>query len=602
MLPVACGPQRTVFGAYHEAVPTAGCSSRAVGVVLCCPIGWEAIASQRSLRLLAERLAHQGFHVLRFDYQGTGDSAGSEHDPNQVAAWLRSIHVAIDELRRLSGVEQVSLVGLHLGATLAFLAASERGAEVASLTLWAPYLTGRTYLRQVRAYRLLNNPDAPALEDGSEDAAGYLLTGSTVAELNKVDLLAVPPPACRAALILARDVDAASAEDKLSKALQAKGIPNDVARIAGYLPMMQEPRKSEPPLEVFAAIEAWLDKTHPEQAAPQARAERTSSNVLQLPGARERAFFFGPENQLFGIVTEPEAPVDRRRPVLVWLNTASDHRVGPNRLYVTLARTLAQRGFVSLRFDPRGVGDGGPTELTPQVAHAYSATRLEDARAALAWLATNEGAESFTLVGLCSAAYLAFHVALQDPRVVNEVLVNPQTFVWRDGDSLELSVNRSVAGNRFYWHHIRKVETWRRIVKGEVALARVGKIVASRLLTRALRPVRRWLPQTAAGGGLDVEQAFRTKLERGVATLVVFSENDGGLDYVEGELGSNGSALRAAGRFSFELLSKADHTFSQAWMKDWLSSRIIRHFEDSAQQGGQPRGAIAHLGRQVTPS
>src|SRR5947209_7243554 len=64
------------------------------GVVLCPPIGHEQVHAHRSLRHLADALAEMGFAVLRFDYHGTGDSAGSDEDPDRVATWLANVRDA----------------------------------------------------------------------------------------------------------------------------------------------------------------------------------------------------------------------------------------------------------------------------------------------------------------------------------------------------------------------------------------------------------------------------------------------------------------------------------------------------------------------------
>ncbi len=50
--------------------------------MLCQPLGIESICVYYSYRLLAER----GLAVLRFDYDGTGDSTGQETDPDRVRA------------------------------------------------------------------------------------------------------------------------------------------------------------------------------------------------------------------------------------------------------------------------------------------------------------------------------------------------------------------------------------------------------------------------------------------------------------------------------------------------------------------------------------
>ena len=69
------------------------------GIVLCPPFGLEAQAAGRAYRVLAVRLESEGFAVLHIDYDGTGDSAGSEEDPGRVEAWQGSVHAAVDLLR-----------------------------------------------------------------------------------------------------------------------------------------------------------------------------------------------------------------------------------------------------------------------------------------------------------------------------------------------------------------------------------------------------------------------------------------------------------------------------------------------------------------------
>ena len=78
----------------------------------------------------------------------------------------------------------------------------------------------------------------------------------------------------------------------------------------------------------------------------------------------ERAVVFGPDQTLVGIVTSPEhAPAGGTRAVIM-ANIGLHHRVGPYRLYVDLARRLAARGLVALRFDLSGLGDSAPRQDT----------------------------------------------------------------------------------------------------------------------------------------------------------------------------------------------------------------------------------------------
>jgi pimeloyl-ACP methyl ester carboxylesterase len=73
---------------------------------------------------------------MRFDYGGTGDSAG---DGGRVSLreWTADLATAIEEVRRRSGMSRVALVGQRLGASLAWSAATQRG-DVDLLVLWDP--------------------------------------------------------------------------------------------------------------------------------------------------------------------------------------------------------------------------------------------------------------------------------------------------------------------------------------------------------------------------------------------------------------------------------------------------------------------------------
>lgn len=70
---------------------------------------------------------------------------------------------------------------------------------------------------------------------------------------------------------------------------------------------------------------------------------------------REETCVFGSANPLVGIITHPE--IDVGLPTVILLNAGLIHRIGPNRVYVRLARHLAGLGFQVLRFDLSGIGD-----------------------------------------------------------------------------------------------------------------------------------------------------------------------------------------------------------------------------------------------------
>lgn len=118
------------------------------GVVICAPFGHEYIRAYRTLRNLADALAASGLHVLRFDYSGCGDSAGEAREAT-IEQWQRDIGSAIDELKDMSALPRVSVVGVRFGATLGALALAKRK-DVETLVLWDAVMRGSSHLRELR--------------------------------------------------------------------------------------------------------------------------------------------------------------------------------------------------------------------------------------------------------------------------------------------------------------------------------------------------------------------------------------------------------------------------------------------------------------------
>ena len=182
------GPHARLFGIFDEpAIP----SDR--GVVLCYPHGADYDSAFRSFRILGTRLSRAGFHVLRFDYMGTGDSWGDTED-GSIGQWTEDTVAAIRELRTSCDVGQVAVVGLRLGATVAALAAAECGG-VDQLVAWAPVYEGREYLAALRAQhqRWLKDEkrSGRARLAADDDLLGYRLTPSMTSDLESLNLLSL---------------------------------------------------------------------------------------------------------------------------------------------------------------------------------------------------------------------------------------------------------------------------------------------------------------------------------------------------------------------------------------------------------------------------
>jgi dienelactone hydrolase len=128
---------------------------------------------------------------------------------------------------------------------------------------------------------------------------------------------------------------------------------------------------------------------------------------------------FGAGEQLAGIVTVPDGGAPERALVLVSAGLVP--KFGPYRLYVELARRVAQDGVATLRFDLGGIGDSGHGASG---APLQARTELE-IRAAVDWLSDRYPVKELVLGGLCSGAEDSFRSAALDARITGVVLIDP---------------------------------------------------------------------------------------------------------------------------------------------------------------------------------
>src|SRR5262245_42748506 len=176
---------RPLFGLHH---PPQRRVRRRTGVVVCQPFGQEYMRAHRALRELAQEAGETGFHALRFDYFGTGDSSGHGDDVD-LARWHDDLALAVEEMKETAAVSSVALVGLRLGATIAAEFAARRQ-DVATLVLWDPVIHGRSHLEELDATQrrwLADHPAVPATSDVDE-VLGFPLPDRVRRSIGSIDL------------------------------------------------------------------------------------------------------------------------------------------------------------------------------------------------------------------------------------------------------------------------------------------------------------------------------------------------------------------------------------------------------------------------------
>ncbi len=577
---------RPLFGWYHAAAQAARPD---VGVVICAPYGYEMMCTYRACRHLADRCAANGVPALRFDYDGTGDSAGSDHDPDRVNAWVQSIGLAIDELKARSGVADVVLFGFRFGALLA--AEYARQHPVNALVLMAPIASGRMFVRELRVLEVMHGGRPTDGEGASDDTLGYHLSSETRADLARIDLTKVVGPPARHALIIGRE-DLPAAEQPLVETLTAAGVAVSSTVTSVFPGMVVAPHQVVVPFQLWDDVVRWVQDVPP--SPPQMRASFSAQSpggpaqlaIVETPDGPVRETFVS-DGKVFGVLCRPVesrtpsastvAPFRAPLPTVLLLNIGMNHHVGCHRLWVTASRMWARRGYQVLRLDSSGIGDSASGDLRAERA-LYSGQAIEDVRRVMNVLEKSHGARRFLLCGLCAGAFTAFHTAVADSRVSGIVMINLRAFEWHEDDTLEEYQRRTLKPANFYRRAALQPRSWIRLAKGDLHT----RTIATRLLRRAsIRARVTWRQMRdavrGAGAGPSIADNMKMLCRRGTEVLMIFGSDEPGLDVMEEQLGTGASRMHDEPLFRVATIAGADHTFTGRAERHELLTMLDEH-------------------------
>ncbi len=550
--------------------------------IVCPGLGIDYMNAYRGLRHLADALAADGQAVLRFDYAGTGSSADPDREADQLPLWLDSIERIQDHARDELGFERVGLIGLRFGATLAALAARDR--RVDGLALWSPVTRGSQLIRETRMLRGAAEIDT---EDDRLEAAGWVINAATQAAIAGIDLASFRPQAQNLLVIDGADarrtrklVDAWSASDRGGLRYETLDETRD---------LLVDAHNTRIPRETLDCLRDWTarvageadrkDALQADGAAPEVRLRGRPENRNDGIELTEKAGFTG--HGLFALHCKPRQPPAEKRPLVLLLNSGSNHQVGPNRLYVTLARLLASKGYESLRIDLPGLGETpeqpGTEENLPYMPEPMAALRqaVEDLELS---------SRPLILLGLCSGAYHAFlgAIELRDAKIEEALLINPLTFYWQQGMTLEDAPSVGYGEWNWYQQSARDPERWKRLLTGKINPLPILRSILGRFHTRIRTQAGRVAERFERSPEDRISPSLRNSLlkieRRGLRLTLVFADTDPGLSILREQAGSTLQAMLKRGSAQMKLIPRADHTFSRLRPRTELLDWLDEHF------------------------
>jgi pimeloyl-ACP methyl ester carboxylesterase len=243
-----------------------------------------------------------------------------------------------------------------------------------------------------------------------------------------------------------------------------------------------------------------------------------------------------------------------------------------------MARHWARLGFRVVRVDLPGLGESD-TENPAELGHPYAKRIVPDLRVVIDESLRRWGGARVGVIGLCSGAYLAFNAALAGLPIENVILINPQTFYWRDGDPLDVSESRVYEEMDHYRRSMWSVEKWKKALRGDVQYRHILNVLRARTKTVATsfakRAARRAGIRTAQDASRDLEQI----LTSGTRMTIVFSKGDPGVDYLRRITDNGLKRLERRSDFRIEYIADADHTFTDKAARERLNALLTRALE-----------------------
>ncbi len=568
-------------------------------VLIVPPFGYESVWAHRSLRLFAESFAASGHLSLRLDLFGTGDSDGDDRSPDLVEAWIESITAALRFLDEQNGGRGVVLFGVRLGALLALEAVERSKDLVVGGLLLAPVHKGRAFIREIRAFRALQDMGIQKPEEGTEEASGYVLRAQTLAALQELETRATKAPGKWLVYALG---------DAPEENVVAKGIDAEARPATGYVEMMQVQEKSVPPVSLIDDANAWLVSTFTDSstrsnvsaavtraatshlktkpAVPQALALRTRVKV-QVPDdpakgtheVEEESLFLGRARKVFGVVASPKQSSEAALQTpggaqvsIVLLNWGSAYHVGATRLPVKWSRLWASRGMRVTRIDLGGLGET-ETAAGESENDFYAKTTQDDLRIVIGALREKYGPQRFVMVGVCAGATLAFRAGLLLGDVEGAVIINPLDFYIQPGVRREITSARAMREADDYSKAARSPEKWKKLLRGDVDFRRVVTVARRRGVDEVKARTRRVLGRFAPGD--NIARDLRKLGEAKKKVALVFSGKEAGITFLESNLGREGfERLRALFDIEYRVFEGADHTFSPLWTQPLLTAYL----------------------------
>jgi pimeloyl-ACP methyl ester carboxylesterase len=271
-------------------------------------------------------------------------------------------------------------------------------------------------------------------------------------------------------------------------------------------------------------------------------------------------------------------------PAIILCNGGSHYHTGPARFHVTISRTLASRGFLCLRMDFHGQGDSVTSDLARE-NEPYPVTAFRDVDLAMKFLQREFGVRQIILMGHCAGAYYAFQCAAQfsDPGFAESILINPKTFYWQEGMTLDQPQNQPFLAFQESMLSLRKPGKWLKLLSGRSTNGIRGVIQNAVALWKLRRRTisggkdRAYAPYPSHPDKNDLPNDLRRIVQTGRLLTLFQARSDAGYELLCCFARSQVKKMCRAGQMKIVFFETADHNFHRLDAREELRQALVAH-------------------------
>ncbi len=224
------------------------------------PIGQEYIRCYRMFYILSRQLANIGYHVIRFNYSGQNDSQTVDfHEISTIDDWLEDILDVVHELRVAFNIDEISVIGMRLGASFALILDSK--ITYKKMILCSPILNGNKYIDEITCdYKNWLNGSFTVSKNhkGYADIFGFLYSESLIKNIRELFINFPKVINAEEVLILDSAINSEFSKQrtKANKLIELQKLYNDKF----WIKSLEDKEKKIIPIEDINTIINWINK------------------------------------------------------------------------------------------------------------------------------------------------------------------------------------------------------------------------------------------------------------------------------------------------------------------------------------------------------